>query len=163
MDIPARAAELIAQLGLLPHPEGGYYRQVFKSGLAVQAADARSSRSALTTIYFLLPGSDISRWHLVTSDEVWHHYEGAPLELFTADASFSTTAHHVLGPVADTTAPVHVVDAHRWQAARSTGAFTLVGCTVAPGFEFADFTMLCDVPALADRVRQQHPALAFLI
>lgn len=159
-----RAAALVAHLQLAPHPEGGYYRQVYKSASAVAPADGRGDRAALTTIFFLLPAGDVSRWHRVTSDEVWHFYEGAPLALFTADQAFAAVSTHRLGPISeDGAVPVHVVDAHAWQAARSTGEYTLVGCTVGPGFEFADFTMLRDVPDVADTVRRAHPTFASLI
>lgn len=152
-----RAAQLIADLELAPHPEGGYYRQVHRSASTVQPDDGRGERAALTTIYFLLPAGEVSRWHVVTSDEVWHYYEGAPLELLTADGGFTRVARHQLGPPADGQRPVHVVAAHDWQAARSTGTYTLVGCTVGPGFEFGDFTLLAERPADADRVSRDHP------
>lgn len=158
-----RAAELIATLDLMPHPEGGYYRQVYKSASTVEPSDGRGARASLTTIYFLLPAGQVSRWHLVTSDEVWHHYEGAPLDLFTADHSFTTTAVHRLGPVSPGVAPVHVVAAHDWQAARSSGDYTLVGCSVGPGFEFADFTMLRDRAELANAVDARWPQFAAFI
>ena len=76
-----RAAELITQLQLERHPEGGYYREIFRSADLVEPADGRGPRAALTTIYFLLPAGITSRWHRVTSDEVWHLYEGGPLEV----------------------------------------------------------------------------------
>lgn len=158
-----RATQLIASLALQPHPEGGFYRQLYRSDSQVQPGDARPGRQALTTIYFLLRAEDLSRWHVVLSDEVWHFYEGAPLELFTADASFAEISRHLLGEVSADTAPVHVVPARRWQAARSTGAYTLVGCTVAPGFDFADFSMMRDDAAGAEHVRRTHPwAAAFI-
>ena len=74
-----RAAHLVQQLRLEPHPEGGFFRQLFRSSDAVTPADGRGTRTALTTIYFLLPRNDVSRWHRVASDEVWHFYEGATL------------------------------------------------------------------------------------
>lgn len=159
-----RASVLIDTLDLQPHPEGGYYRQVYKSASIVTPDDTRGARRALTTIVFLLPAGEVSRWHRVTSDEVWHFYEGAPLSLLTADPEFATVSTHEVGPVsADGTVPVHVVDAGEWQAAHSTGDYTLVGCTVGPGFEFADFTMLRDLPALAASVRARYQELARFI
>jgi len=158
----SRAADLIASLGLVPHPEGGYFRQLYRSALQVQPLDDRSPRAALTTIYFLLPEADVSRWHRVASDEVWHHYEGDDLELFTADADFERVDRHTLGRVG-TGSPVHVVRAGEWQAARSTGTYTLVGCTVGPGFEFTDFLLLRDAPAAADAVRLRHPDVSCFI
>jgi predicted cupin superfamily sugar epimerase len=132
-----RAQELIETLQLTPHPEGGFFREVFRSAKTVTPSDGRPIRSALTTIYFLLPAGAYSRWHQVLSDEVWHFYEGAPLELLCDDA------HWILGPVvlSGEQAPVHTIPAGAWQAARSLGEYTLVGCTVGPGFDFADFSL----------------------
>jgi predicted cupin superfamily sugar epimerase len=140
----ARAADLIARLGLRPHPEGGFFRELYRSSSAVQPLDARPERTALTTIYFLLPAGEVSRWHRVTSDEVWHFFDGDPLELFTMDPSGGECVRHLLGPVASQLQPEHVVPANAWQAARSTGRYSLVGCVVGPGFDFADFAMLRD-------------------
>jgi uncharacterized protein len=159
----ARAVALIASLNLRPHPEGGYYGEVYRSSSLVMPGDTRAERSALTTIYFLLPAGDVSRWHLVASDEAWHFYEGAPLELLTADRHFTRIERTMVGPVADASQPVHVVPANIWQAARSTGAYTLVGCTVGPGFDFADFQLLRTAPAEADSARARHPGIAEFI
>src|SRR5262252_309646 len=150
----ARAQTLIATLNLRPHPEGGYFGEVYRSPSLVRPGDGRPDRAALTTIYFLLTANDVSRWHQVGSDEVWHFYEGAALELFTADDGFEPIERHRIGPVDDGSKPVHVVAAGRWQAARSTGQYTLVGCTVAPGFEFEDFRLLApeSLAAVAARV-----------
>ncbi len=153
----SRAADLLASLRLAPHPEGGYFREVYRSPSSVKPTDGRPERSALTTIYFLLTAGEVSRWHRVASDEVWHHYEGAPLELFTADPGFEAIARHVLGPAGDAARPVHTVVADDWQAARSTGAYTLVGCTVGPGFDFADFQMLRDRPPESAAAACRHP------
>ena len=126
-----RAQQLIEQLGLEPHPEGGWYRQIYKSDSRVTRAADNADRSALTTIYFLLVEGTFSAWHRVSSDEVWHFYEGDALELLTRDSSTRLDADH----------RVHVIRANEWQAARPLGAYTLVGCTVGPGFEFDDFEM----------------------
>jgi predicted cupin superfamily sugar epimerase len=159
----ARAAHLISSLGLARHPEGGHFREIYRSLSRVQPLDERSERSGLTTIFFLLAAGEVSRWHRVASDEVWHYYEGAALELFTADPHFGEYSRQVLGPVADGVQPVLVAPAGVWQAARTTGAYTLVGCTVAPGFEFADFQMLGDAPEVADAVSQRHPELTLFL
>lgn len=128
----ARAQQLIDSLGLQPHPEGGWYRQVFKSSeLVTRHADA-AQRTALTTIYFLLVEGTSSRWHRVESDEVWHFYEGDPLELTIRDEPPVTL---------DANNRIHVVPARKWQSARPLGAYVLAGCTVGPGFEFEDFAM----------------------
>ena len=159
----SRAADLIASLRLVPHPEGGHYGEVYRSNARVQPDDGRAERVALTTIYFLLASGEASRWHRVASDEVWHFYEGDPLELFTADGDFADVSRALIGPAAGGTQPVHVVRARRWQAARSTGAYTLVGCTVAPGFDFVDFEMLQEGSAEIDMVRRRHPELGHLV
>ena len=94
-----RAAELIATLKLGPHPEGGFYREIFRSTTEVAPADDRGPREALTTIYFLLREGDVSRWHQVVSDEVWHLYEGGPLELLELDGAGRSLVRHRLGPI----------------------------------------------------------------
>lgn len=163
MPTDTRAAELIARLELQPHPEGGYFREVFRSASTVQAFDSREERSAVTTIYFLLKQGQFSRLHQITSDEIWHYYEGAPLELTWGALNGGEYQCRLLGPVAANQSPVLIVPAGDWQAARSTGAYTLVGCSVAPGFEFQNFRMLSDVPAEADAVRSKYPELHGLI
>lgn len=159
-----RAQKLIRELELQPHPEGGFFREVYRSSSAVRPADARGERPALTTIYFLLAAGQHSRWHRVTSCEAWHFYEGDALELLWLDRDGATVHRERLEPVSADAAPVQVVPAGCWQAARSTGEFTLVGCTVGPGFDFADFAMLADVAdeAEAERLRRD-PELAALI
>ena len=160
----ARASELIETLGLQPHPEGGYYREIFRSAERVSPSDGRGARSSLTTIYFLLVEGTQSRWHRVTSDEVWHLYEGGPLELLELDEGLSTLTRHELAPIGSAgAAPVYTVPAGHWQAARPLGAYVLVGCTVGPGFEFADFRMMSDDTAVAGRVRGRWPDLESLI
>jgi predicted cupin superfamily sugar epimerase len=158
-----RAAQLVQHLRLAPHPEGGFFRQLFHSSDAVTPADGRGTRAALTTIYFLLPGNDVSRWHRVSSDEVWHFYEGAPLEIWTATPNLSDLSVCRLGPIADDAAPVTVVPAGWWQAAKPTGDYALVGCTVAPGFEFTDFTLARDVASYATSLKTRYPEIADLL
>lgn len=157
-----RAGELIDRLQLKPHPEGGFYRETWRSKLNV-AIDDRPARSALTTIYFLLAAGGFSAWHRVRSDEVWHWYEGEPLELLLAAPDLSSTQRLRLGPVADDTAPVVTVPATWWQAARPLGTHALCGCTVAPGFEFEDFTFLRDDPVASAALRLVAPDLAALL
>lgn len=159
----SRANDLIRSLRLQPHPEGGYYREIHRSTLGVRPEDGRHTRSALTLIYFLLDAHGHSRWHRVLSDETWQHVEGAPLELFRIDAAIGECQRTVLGPLADGAEPVHVIPAGHWQAARSTGAYSLVACAVGPGFDFADFAMLADHPRDADQVRRRFPGVAALI
>lgn len=165
-----RATQLIDSLGLQPHPEGGWYREVFRSAVQVTPADDRAARSALTSIYFLLEAGQHSRWHRVLSDEVWVHLEGVPLALWTCDAALRTAPAHVrLGPVdVHGTRPQHVVPAGQWQAARpieshAAGDFTLVACMVGPGFDFADFSLMAPDGDEAAAVRHHWPELAALI
>jgi len=140
-----RAADLVETLGLMPHPEGGWYREVYRSSDVVSRDGA--ARDALTTIYYLLAAGQVSRWHVVALDEVWHFHEGEPLELLVCDSREGRVDVLALGPVtADGARPQHVVPRGVWQAARPTGAYSLVGCTVAPGFDFADFRFLADLP-----------------
>jgi uncharacterized protein len=158
-----RVAGLIATLELSPHPEGGYFGELYRSSATVQPMDGRGPRSALTTIYFLLPRGAVSRWHRVQSDEVWHFYEGAPLDLWSASPEGEEVDHQRLGPLDGSQRPVWTVPAGRWQAARSTGGYTLVGCTVGPGFDYKDFAFATDAPAVGSMLRARHPALAELL
>jgi predicted cupin superfamily sugar epimerase len=135
MAILATAADVIARLDLKPHPEGGHYRETFRDA----SVDA-GGRSRSTAIYFLLARGERSHWHRVDGVEVWHYYAGAALTLeIAADGGRRSVK---LGPdLAAGEVPQAIVPAHAWQAAESTGDWTLVGCTVAPGFEFAKFEL----------------------
>ena len=129
------AAGVIAALGLQPHPEGGHYRETFRDPRMV------AGRSVGSAIYYLLAVDDVSAWHRVDAAEIWHWYAGAPL-VVTVSPNGHDAAAHRLGP--ELTAgqrPQFVVPAGHWQTATSLGAWTLVGCTVCPGFEFAGFEM----------------------
>ena len=155
----ARVAELIDALHLAPHPEGGFYREIFRSTSSVQPADSRPPRAALTTIYFLLPSGVSSRWHRVTSDEVWHLYEGGPLELRMAPPNASNVTRTTLGRALTSDGPVCAVPSGWWQSARPVGDYALVGCTVGPGFAFADFTMIDDDPSAAELIARLDAGL----
>lgn len=155
-----RVAELIQRLQLMPHPEGGYYREIWRGRLGVEPEDGRGRRVALTSIYFLLPAGAISRWHRIRSDEIWHHYEGAPLELLLVPPEELRLERLRLGPLGPEQEPVRCAQANCWQAARSLGPYTLVGCTVGPGFEFSDFELLRDQKELADALCRALPEAA---
>jgi uncharacterized protein len=128
------AAELIDLLDLAPHPEGGWYRETWRS------PPYADGRSAGTAIYYLLEAGQLSAWHRVDADETWHFYGGEPLELSVRDGQ--QTKRLVLGnDLAAQERPQLVVPAGVWQAARPLGAFSLVGCTVAPGFTFEGFEL----------------------
>lgn len=157
-----RVAQLIQGLQLTPHPEGGYFREVYRSRATITPGDGRPPRTALTTIYYLLPAGSHSRWHRVRSDEAWHFLEGGLLELLLAPPDCAYVERVRLGAPLAPGSPVHVVPPGWWQAARPLGGYSLVGCTVAPGFETEDFGFLADdEPALA-ALGRLSPALARL-
>jgi predicted cupin superfamily sugar epimerase len=129
------AADIIARLELKPHPEGGHFRETFRDS----RTDAKG-RSVSTAIYFLLARGECSHWHRIDAVEVWHYYAGSALTLEIADGNGRRVV--ALGPnLAAGEVPQAIVPAQAWQAAESTGDWTLVGCTVAPGFDFATFEL----------------------
>jgi len=129
------AADIIARLELQPHPEGGHYRETFRD---TRVDD--NGRALSTAIYFLLARGERSHWHRIDAVEIWHYYAGSSLTLQIADDGGQRSVR--LGPdLAAGEVPQAVVPAHAWQAAESTGDWTLVGCTVAPGFDFAKFEL----------------------
>ena len=127
------AAEIIARLGLQPHPEGGHFREMYR------APD--EPRGASTAIYFLLKAGERSHWHRVDADEIWHHYAGAPLELALSRDGKSVSHVRVGIDFDKGELPQAVVSRGVWQAARPLGPWTLVGCTVAPAFHFEGFEL----------------------
>ncbi len=133
------ADAVIARLGLQPHPEGGWFTETFRDN---PDGGAHGERGHSTAIYFLLKQGEQSAWHRVRdAAEVWHHYAGDPLSLEIAEDG-GAVEELVLGPYLEKgERPQHVVPANWWQRAKSLGAWTLVGCTVAPGFDFAAFEM----------------------
>jgi len=131
------AERIIERLGLQPHPEGGYFRETFRDPRQI------NGRAASTAIYFLLKEGEVSHWHRVDATEVWHYYAGAPLALSTAGEPDAGTV--ILGNALEQgERPQAAVPANVWQSARTLGEWTLVGCTVAPGFEFAAFELAPD-------------------
>jgi uncharacterized protein len=129
------ADDVIKLLGLRPHPEGGHFHEIFRDGGTVEG-----ERAASTAIYYLLARGERSHWHKVDAAEVWHFYGGDSLSLQVAENGRTTT--HILGmDLAAGARPQVAVPAGAWQAAESLGDWTLVGCTVAPGFDFAGFEM----------------------
>lgn len=123
---------IIATLGLAPHPEGGWYRETWKGPLI-------NGRACGTAILFLLKAGEQSHWHRVDADEIWLWHAGAPLIL---SIGATDACDHMLGPdVLAGQSPQIVVPAHDWQAARTTGTYTLVSCTVSPGFQFTGFEL----------------------
>lgn len=167
--LPRGAAELIASLGLRPHPEGGFYREVYRSSRAV-TDDARGVvRSAVTQIWFLLAAGEVSRWHRAAGDELWQFVEGEPLALYRLDERSGLVVEHRLGPfpaagdLPQELGPLACVPGGEWQAARALGGYALVTCVVAPGFEFADFAFAVEHPEAAARLAALRPDLADLL
>lgn len=129
------AAEVIRLLDLRPHPEGGHYRETFRD------PQGPEGRGHSTAIYYLLDVGEVSEWHRVDAAEIWHHYAGGPLVLTMSANGHDAEAHHLGPDLAIGQRPQLVVPAGVWQSATSLGAWTLVGCTVAPGFSFSGFEM----------------------
>ncbi len=143
------ARRIVEALGLRAHPEGGFYREAFRAPLSVRAP--QGERAASTAIYFLLPAGSFSALHRVRSDEVWHHYDGDPVDLHTIDGAGAHAVERLGRDLARGERPQRVVAAGTWQAALPVGPrCSLCGCTVAPGFDFADFEM----PARAELARR---------
>lgn len=136
------AQEIIETLQLMPHPEGGHYRESWVAGI--------DERPSGTCIYFLLQWSEVNHWHKIDATEIWHYYLGAPLVLSVSESDAGPARDCILGP--DLTAdqqPQVIVPAHHWQRAHCTGDYTLVSCTVSPGFQFDGFTLAApdfDIP-----------------
>jgi uncharacterized protein len=150
MPIPA-ASDIVALLDLKPHPEGGHFRETFRDALtscppplAGKGREGASGRAASTAIYFLLARGERSRWHRIDAVEVWHWYAGAPLRLMIAFEDSRRERVTLGGDLAAGERPQAVVPARAWQSAESLGDWTLVGCTVAPGFEFSGLEMAPD-------------------
>jgi predicted cupin superfamily sugar epimerase len=127
------ADEIINRLGLRPHPEGGHFKETFRA--------PGPGRSSGTAIYYLLKSGERSHWHKVDADEIWHHYAGAPLELSMSDDGRSVRHLRLGTDFGVGELPQVVVPRHVWQAARSLGSWTLVGCTVTPAFEYQGFEL----------------------
>jgi len=132
------ADEIIKELGLEPHPEGGFFRETFRDPQEVDG------RSVGTAIYFLLKAGKPSHWHKVDAAEIWHFYAGSPLELRLSDGTEKARSVTLGTNLDDGERPQQVVLANEWQSAKTLGDWTLVGCTVSPGFEFSSFVLAED-------------------
>jgi predicted cupin superfamily sugar epimerase len=129
------ADDIIRLLDLKPHPEGGFFRETFRDRRSI------AGRACSTAIYYLLRAGEESRWHRVDAAEVWHWYVGMPLELRIAEEGKPIQSLILGAAITRGERPQIVVPAGAWQSARPLGAYTLVGCTVAPGFEFSTFEL----------------------
>ena len=176
-----RALALIDALELSPHPEGGYYKEVYRSATSVHSPQAGARRSALTDIYFLLLFGQVSKFHRVLHDEIWHFYEGDPLmlvELCGEDLELREICLGSRGDMPKYKAELssfsaqtklmplrykHCVEGGNWQAAYSSGEYSLVGCSVAPGFEFSDFLFLSQDAERQAAVLKKYPMMRHLL
>lgn len=138
-ELPREAARLIQDLGLTPHPEGGWYRRLHTGTVAVRRPDGEQ-RPGVTLIHYLLPAGAFSAWHRVDGDEIWHYLDGDALELLHLDQQGRCQPTR-LGPMSQAS-PVTVIPAGDWQAARPLGQWTLAACAVGPGFAFHGFELL---------------------
>jgi len=160
------AAELIRRLGLQPHPEGGHYRETYRGTQQVLRTLQGPARSAGTAIYYLLHDNAYSAWHRIASDEIWHFYAGCALHVHVLEEGGSISTHRLGDALRDPAAAYQVmVPAGSWFGAElpEPGGCALVGCTVAPGFEFSEFeladtdALLAAYPGHEDLVRRLAP------
>lgn len=152
--------QLIKKYSLHPHPEGGFFAETYRSAKKVIARIDGRERSAVTDIYYLLQKGQISRFHKVVNDEIWHFYEGEPLKLIKYDG---TEIHEqIIGPNCGGGYKM-VVEGGIYQAAMPIGEYSLIGCTVAPGFEFQDFSFLADDTGLVESFKLQYPDYLYLL
>lgn len=133
--MPPSASEIIESLNLSPHPEGGWYKESWR------AETAPGERASGTAIYYLLEEGQRSHWHRVDAVEIWHYYAGAALALSMAEDGGAPDTTTLGGDLSKGERPQVIVPAHWWQSAQSLGAWTLVGCTVSPGFQFEGFEL----------------------
>lgn len=168
------SAELIhwrERFDLQPHPEGGYFKETYRSTMSLNSPAVAQQRSALTDIYYALDRGDTSAFHVVEHDEIWHHYAGGCLHIFLLNPSTLELEVKMIGPEAKDGYKV-VVPAGFYQAAEAKTSACLMGCNVAPGFDFKDFAFLRDhhdrmlkdgSSSILDHTRQTHPELSHLI
>ena len=141
MNLDKNSSVIINKFKLSPHPEGGWFREILRSENQVTRNDGHQ-RNNITSIYYLLCKNEISKWHrLNSSDEIWIYLQGAPLILYSLDESNKELTNIRL----DSNNPIEMIPSGYWQAASSTGEFTLTSCCVGPGFDFKDFEMLKNV------------------
>ena len=137
-----RVAEIVNKLSLEKHVEGGYFKKAFASSRLVKPEDGSPETSALTHMYYLLPKGEVSMWHKLKSAEIWHYYEGDAVELTIFDEISRKRQKIKLGALSDEAAPCFLVPEGWWQSARPLGEYTLIGCSVAPGFRWEDWSEL---------------------
>ena len=144
---------MIDKYKLIPHPEGGYYAVIYESKQSVKSPAVNQDRKAVTHIYFLLLKGQVSIFHKVAHDEIWNFYQGDPLKLIKYNGS--TVEEDIIGPGCSDYASI--VEGGVYQAAESTGVYSFVGCSVAPGFEFKDFSSLRDEFETKEKLLKEFP------
>lgn len=152
-----RAKELIKRFNLIQHPEGGYFREVYRSEKKGMIDAQGNLRSWMTDIYFLLTQQDISRFHRVEYDEIWHFYEGAPVIITEIQPDTLDRNETILGR--SDLAYKHCIRGNNWQSARSLGKYSLVGCTMSPGFEFDNLEIMAGDKDIATSILRKYPDL----
>ncbi len=152
-----RVKEIIELYDLSKHPEGGYYKEVYRSDDAVEVDGKK--KSWVTDIYFLLPKDEFSAAHQIKFDEIWHFYEGAPLELIDLAVEESSLSKIILGNGENNAQYKHCIKGGHWQAAKSLGEYSFLGCTVAPGFDFEDFKMLRNLTDECTKLIKDFPSI----
>ena len=161
-DYKKRKSELIETLNLEPHPEGGFYTEVYRSEDTIKTENGKfpGGRCFSTSIYYLLGSEDISKFHRITSDEIWHHYEGSSITIHIIFQDGNYEIRSLGKDLATGQRPKHVVPAGAWFGVTVDGPenFALCGCTVAPGFEFRDFEM-----AEREIMLEKYPEYEFII
>ena len=150
---------LIQKYQLQPHPEGGYYREVYRSKQTINSQIANANRNTVTHIYFLLKQGQFSRFHKVLHDEIWNFYQGSPIKIIEFDGV--DIKEKIIGKKNNSYS--EVVPGGVFQAAESTGEFSLVGCSVAPGFDFKDFSFLTNEPDVLKELKRNHSKYDYLI
>ncbi len=159
MNDSVKIENIIEKYNLLPHPEGGYFSEVYRSEQEVSSEQTNEKRNSVTHIYFLLKKGQFSRFHKVLHDEIWNFYEGSPLKIIEFNGE--QLKEKFIG--GETGSYVSVVKGSIFQAAESTGSYTLVGCSVAPGFDFKDFSFMIDEPEIMITLKNKFSNYKYLI
>ena len=155
-----KISDIISKYSLQNHPEGGFFAETYRSANSVLSPVNGSGRSSVTDIYYLLTKGEISRFHKVLHDEIWNFYEGSPLKIIKYDGGGIT--EFLIGPDCQDGYKT-VIEGGTYQAAFPTGEYSLAGCTVAPGFDFADFSFMTDQPEVASDFKLKFPEYKHLI
>lgn len=141
IDIMGEQEELVVKLGLIPHPEGGFYKETYRSEEVIHSSEMEGERSMSTAIYFMLTAGNFSAFHRIKSDEMWHFYKGASVRIHVINPNGAYETILLGDKIEEGENLQAIVPAGFWFASETTGEFSLVGCTVSPGFDFRDFEL----------------------